>query len=396
MGNNAKYVYVDSPQQKSLADYARAIERYLEIIKDPQLVSVYQTGSISAPGFSDIDAIIILKNQLDNPARISRKIQTARRELAYFFRHEPIIVSEDDVLKLTEIYPLFDYKLIYGKKFGLRPKLNKAIACIHLINEVNTGFFTPYINALIEKDLPKFARLLPFNTNRFCRSNKITIRARHLICRLSTFKYANLLFKIVSGKDISGAKIFQKRIDWLRNNWFKLSEAERYKKMHLLLNQHIKLTANALNQMHSFFINKGLVKASGIKQAKLLMLPRIVLYDRRWAANNALEVMKSIYANYGKIVSFTPISFAVQPFLHPNARYFFDKRSYRELQQADCDYAYKQEFLEMQNRIESIASFLKENSLRGKAFSKFEVNSFGARLKRTIASWLFAGQYELE
>ena len=121
-------------------DYELAIECFLDHISTYNTIkSIYQIGSISAPGLSDIDLLIVMRNNCRDI--IYRYSITALPEnVQYIFSHDGWLMDERTFKNLPYWFPYFDLKHIYG--VPLEPdethKNDPNVKCILLTNYLIT------------------------------------------------------------------------------------------------------------------------------------------------------------------------------------------------------------------------------------------------------------------
>lgn len=378
-------IYTDLPEYRTREDYDLVIERVVkEYLNDPQIVSVYQTGSIRALGFSDIDLIIIVDDNSSNLKKVREAILEYRKDFPYFFLHEPIVVKENQIHFLKEIYPLFDFKKLVGKNFDLKGEFNSKNSLIHLLNEINVGIFNPALEILVGDNniKKKIIHLKHKPSIRF-------IKVRYVLCRLSTFKYFNYLFKNLSGDDFPGAVEFQKEIDYLRQNWFDFEASERLKKVLPLIQKYFSLVIDSIQYLDNYFCNNKLISVEGVEQLEILLLPRINIYSNDWNSASSLKLMNQLYQEKGISASILPLKMAVLPLMISDAEYFFSYHSRKKISEVKFYYPDKEYFQNMRKKIEEIDYFVSSNSLPAKKFSKFHASNKFSRLKRLVVSYLW-------
>jgi len=109
---------VNQPQFVSLGEYRRAVDRYLDQIKNvPGVVSVYLMGGFSAPGLSDIDVIIVVDDSFSgrrssalNPGGVND----------YLFLHGPLVFPRSLAEDVQKIVYASNLQLVSGSR-TLRP-----------------------------------------------------------------------------------------------------------------------------------------------------------------------------------------------------------------------------------------------------------------------------------
>ena len=74
----------------NISDYNDAINTYISLItKSNDVLAILQIGSINTLGISDIDFVIVLKNNLENFNHSEYSINILPEQDRYLFMHEP-------------------------------------------------------------------------------------------------------------------------------------------------------------------------------------------------------------------------------------------------------------------------------------------------------------------
>jgi len=120
MNNN--FLYKNFPKNLKIDDYKNAIDSYVSLIRDEKdLVSVYQIGGVNAEGISDIDLIIVLRDDCEIKDGKRFFIDRLRNSsLRYLFHHNPFFCSESFFPNLAYIIYYENIKHLYGVELSLR------------------------------------------------------------------------------------------------------------------------------------------------------------------------------------------------------------------------------------------------------------------------------------
>lgn len=192
----------------SKVDYEEVIDGYLTLlIKNPDVVSVYQLGTTAHPGLSDIDLIIIVKDVSRDFQWEQYSIQNLSDKEKYLFMHEPFVVNESLARDLKFLYPMFNLNHLYGKKF----KFNEP---------------TPehYLHFFIQEYVKGFM----FWPDRVIRKRKVDLRA--MIPLLYSTKYSIDIFKMLIRRPttefVNRSEQYIKDVVKMRENFFEMSPSE--------------------------------------------------------------------------------------------------------------------------------------------------------------------------
>jgi hypothetical protein len=115
---------IDIPQKHSIEAYKSAIEKQVDYFsKIDGVKSIYQIGGVSTPGISDIDLIIVFKDDFSfkqNPRIVNN--QTAN----YLFTHSLYGISESDFSDSIKYTFFHNHILLYGEHIELINNLSQS------------------------------------------------------------------------------------------------------------------------------------------------------------------------------------------------------------------------------------------------------------------------------
>lgn len=106
--------FTSLPRFHDISAYENAIDSACERLKkNTSLVSLYQIGSISSPGISDIDLVVIYP---DDYFTSYNPLADLLPEEKYFFVHSFFGTAESQFAKLNNFLLQVKYKLLFGKE----------------------------------------------------------------------------------------------------------------------------------------------------------------------------------------------------------------------------------------------------------------------------------------
>lgn len=110
--------FVDAPRFVPLATYEAYVGRYVQHVKDvPGVRAIYQMGSTSAPGISDLDLIVVVDDPY-RPAdyqRLSvRKVFGDDAEARYLFIHDVSVVDTSSFERLGYLHYATNLTCLHG------------------------------------------------------------------------------------------------------------------------------------------------------------------------------------------------------------------------------------------------------------------------------------------
>ena len=108
-----KIFFTDYPYYLPLTIYENAIQSMVKRLKRQQeIISIFQIGSISHPGISDIDLVVVLKeNGVFHLNTLKGLSQTER----YLFIHPPLGVSKADFAEAHKFTFYHNWNLLWGE-----------------------------------------------------------------------------------------------------------------------------------------------------------------------------------------------------------------------------------------------------------------------------------------
>lgn len=117
------YKIIDPPQYIPEDTYRTYIEKYIRIAKKVKgVIAIYQMGSVSTPGISDIDLIVIVEQKF-NPyeyQKLSVKNVFKEDSIAnYLFIHDVIVIDSESFKDMEYINYSSNLKLLYGEELSV-------------------------------------------------------------------------------------------------------------------------------------------------------------------------------------------------------------------------------------------------------------------------------------
>src|SRR4051794_2971396 len=110
-------VFLDIPVEVSLRPYEMAVDHAVEILSGIEgIKSVYRIGGFSAPGISDIDLVVVFKDEFVFKDDIRSFLSDDER---YLFIHRLYGIPEKYFLQPESRAFFHHYKLLSGKSYEL-------------------------------------------------------------------------------------------------------------------------------------------------------------------------------------------------------------------------------------------------------------------------------------
>lgn len=188
------------PQHIKRSDYAK-LERHCVAVakRHPGVCSVLRIGSITSPGISDLDLVIVLKDGVLPPKELSAKVLDPS---GLIIEHDPVFVQESLAAIFSNVVPVFDVKVLFGPaSIKITPK------------ESAEYLFFSLVNLFYPREI-------------FDLSVRKNINIRHALKRLNHLNHLMKLYDLFS-KDRYTLPVTNKIAD-LRKNWEHLRVSDLY------------------------------------------------------------------------------------------------------------------------------------------------------------------------
>ena len=109
-----KFVFNDYPYHVPLRVYENAIQGMVEKLRRQEgIISIFQIGSISHPGISDIDLVLVFK---ENGTFHLNPLEGLSKTERYLFIHPPLGVSKADFTEAQTYTFYHNWSLLWGEK----------------------------------------------------------------------------------------------------------------------------------------------------------------------------------------------------------------------------------------------------------------------------------------
>jgi len=279
-------VFLNYPTKYSLEDYNNATGKIGKKFLTYNIKSVYTSGIISNPGISDIDFLIIVKN---NTAPNLRFAWFGNKEQDIVC-HPFYIIDENLMENIKWIYPDFNLTLIQGGYINInRPEKSEinAIRIFLMLDVILRHFPRDYLEMLI----PKW------------------IDTRDALLRLNALNHSISSFKLIGLKEKRWTN-YEKEIKELRSVWFTLRKKEQKKSVLKLLEDATHISMDMINKLSLFLEREGIVKIfRGNKECTYNGEQNQAFFVEKWDKKKALKRMVDFYPQNKKFYSILPINF---------------------------------------------------------------------------------------
>lgn len=224
--------YLNYPKRVDLTYYEKARKEIINYFsKDKSLESIYEFGTVKAPGISDIDIILIFKS---NPINIEKYSFREINERVYS------LVANGNVIKMERsTFACLDYIDNFNLKFldGVSIKKSPIPKNLKNIREIIS------ICDWLPERIKRIQMIL----------SKSSINISHTLCLLHSITYSIKNVEILTSKIEISDKLFD-LISSLRTNWYDLKNPEILLEKALELS--IEVGLNAILKLTDLLIQK--------------------------------------------------------------------------------------------------------------------------------------------
>ena len=188
--------FVDFPFFYSKNVYEEVINKQVRFLKkNKDIKSIFQIGGINTPGVSDIDLVVVFRDNTNYPFNPRKNFDIIEN---YLFTHNPFGISESD-FKRSQDYSFFhNYKLLHGVELNVKNNLDGAMQKELKVQIALEYFLRMYINLVMQKEYQVI---------------KIRSLFLHLKALLYDFEFMDIEDSIILNLIKDGIS--------LRENWFK-------------------------------------------------------------------------------------------------------------------------------------------------------------------------------
>ncbi len=212
--------------------YPQAIFEYLKMLKPhyTDISAIYQFGDVGQPGLSDIDLIVVMKNNCHQQKYTDYTVPRQNDSLTYLICHDPLFVNEEIFRKIKYGYPIFKLSWLWGKGIDYEQVLhdeNKEINILNLLNTFLTKVPSDYIRYIYREE---------------------QVSCRLAIAMLNSFKHMYALLFSITGERDSGSENYIERLDGLRKGWFQDNSLEKLEQLKEMIKESLYVIADLVKK----------------------------------------------------------------------------------------------------------------------------------------------------
>jgi|TARA_B100001971_G_scaffold154526_1_gene143866 hypothetical protein len=275
------FVFVSYPIKCALKNYRDTEKKVANRLFNNKIKAIYTSSVVSYPGISDIDMLIVVKN---NSARL-RSLWFDKKQ-NYMICHPFYIIDGYIMENIRWVYPDFRLNLMKGQAVNInQPNANelKAIKIILMIDVTLRHFPSDYIELL--------------------KSNMITVR--NTLLRLNSLNHTISTYKSL-GLRKKAWDSYTKESENLRKIWFRLSTDDQNKSLTKLLKNATSISIDLIQELSTYLKKNNIVKIlSSDKELVYDGEQNKAIFVKDWNKESALDRM----LNSKKYYSILPLNF---------------------------------------------------------------------------------------
>ena len=281
------FYFYNEPVYFGISYYNKVIDKIKSKYFSNNVSSIYTWGSVSAPGISDVDVIIVLNNKTKG----LRKVVLNKKE-RYIVCHPFFIIDKEILENIKFIYPDLNLKLIKGEEIKVKPLESDLVYFVNIFLSVDIAirhFPRDYLKVLLCK----------------------RIDIRNSLLRLNALSLSLKLYTRLTNKREQDFEKYIKEVNSLRKNWFSLKDEQRKVKLICLLNKAITISIKFIGKLKEVITKKSIIKIKSCDNDIVYTgMRHRTFFVRNWNPKGAIKSMIDFYKQNGKFYSFLPIEFA--------------------------------------------------------------------------------------
>jgi len=237
-----KFIFSDYPYYVPLRIYENAIQGMVEKLRrQEEIISIFQIGSISHPGISDIDLVLVSK---ENGAFHLNPLEGLSKTERYLFIHPPLGVSKADFTEAQKLTFYHNWNLLWGEKLiGEGSNLSEEETKRLKIQTALEYLIQNYINLTISRMYG-------------------ILGVRTLLLNMRAMLFDLQLLNVLSGRLY---ELLETLVEW-RHNWFEIKPSTKqltgwihdcYQELHAFLKAFLQTEKFYLPEWGTLRISKN-------------------------------------------------------------------------------------------------------------------------------------------
>ena len=268
--------FIDPPEENiSIESYNAARSKLVDFFsKSNDVVSLYEFGTVNAPGISDIDLMLILKDSPSEKIQNLIKRDLLDKTVSYLMMGSTLMLMRETDFKKIKIWDNMNLKNLFGKK----------IECHNVLKD--------------EFEYVEIARVLDWLPERTMRMLELIIRKeipiRATLCLLNSFMY--ILQRLEKSFDFKFGDLnkFIDDFNNLRKNWFLMKE-NKDKALYSCLKKCIELGFKSIINFDNYCIQNKIYDTKDLPATGSFRLnPKITNWTKKKMYYNFSKDIKNV------------------------------------------------------------------------------------------------------
>ncbi|MBI2653348.1 hypothetical protein HYX02_00915 [Candidatus Woesearchaeota archaeon] len=284
------YKFSNLPKEYESEDYKGVIVNIVKkYSKIKNLLSIYNWGSPSVPGISDLDILMVFDRNASPLPMAKRSFYFLDAKTRYLLSHPFIFIDKESFQNIRYVHPNASFELLHGKNISIK-ELSKTGAYYSQIALLNDICIRHYPRDFILQSVNK------------------KINVRDTLLRLNSLKYTALMLESLTKTKVEwNSKL--KLVDNLRKNWFNHNDFELLVKLN---NDAVDISMGVIGQFRDFLMKSKIIKINSGDKVDYNGIKNKTIFIKNWAKKDALQKMIHLIKNNQKFYSILPIEFAAQ------------------------------------------------------------------------------------
>ncbi len=202
------FIILQEPRQCTITDYEDTKKKITNIFQNvPSLCSIYQIGSVSTPGISDLDILFVFNDNIqDIHNKHGYKVLNNRDQ--YILMHGFFAINKYLFKEMRYFYIPGELRLLWGEELEIEEIPRARFLEKYIVSEFVLGIFFTLMRAL---------------------ENKV-LKVRNLLCVLNALKY-DFAVPGLAEETFQDGQWLVESISQLRGSWFALSKKVRIERL---------------------------------------------------------------------------------------------------------------------------------------------------------------------
>lgn len=297
------YTFFNFPQKKTLKDYETAQKEFVDYYKRIKGVSaIYKIGSVSRPGLSDLDFIVVLDDDYKHRYGVRYDINYFSDNSKYILYHPQFFISKSSMKNIYILYRILNLEKVWGEDIRIERYGMEEFLLYEILNLLDLSILRS----------PKLILKSILNKN---------IDVRLILSQLTKDKYAFILLnKIIKIDSLSG---YFDKLESFKTSWFSNDEECNLSQLILFMKRAPEITYYLIDKLKDYMESKIEYNMSdkNLSNARAGFRHKddITYFERLWNPVSSLNRTEEIFLRTRNYVQFLPLNFSFHLFQYAAA-----------------------------------------------------------------------------